>query len=73
MKIMGLNTEAFEHDMVIMARRYDPKLHEGAINIRPSRSEKYIAMTITFNASSQKQINAMYAEAHKHPDFRMAL
>jgi len=73
LKVMGTNSESFETDMVMIVRKHCPDFYEGAVTSRPSRTGKFISVTITFTATSRQQLDAIYSEAHQHPDFRMAL
>ena len=73
LKVMGMNHDSFIHDMVVLVRKHCPDLKEGAVKTRPSRTGKFVSVTITFTACSKAQLDAIYEEAHQHPDFRMAL
>ncbi|OIO69231.1 MAG: hypothetical protein CO186_12800 [Zetaproteobacteria bacterium CG_4_9_14_3_um_filter_49_83] len=73
LKVMGMNSDSFEVDMVMIVRKYCPDFFEGAVKSRPSRTGKYVSVTITFAASSREQLDHIYREAHRHPDFKMAL
>lgn len=72
-KVMGLNTTSFEHDFMQMLRRHVPDLGDVTLDKRPSRNGKYVALNITFTASSQHQLDQLYREISAHPETRMVL
>ncbi len=72
-KVMGENTPGFEAEVVMVARRHIPSLGEGAIRSRPSRNAKYLAITITFTATSREQLDALYLDFNALPAVRMVL
>jgi len=72
-KIMGTYHEAFETNMVMIARKYIPSLGEGAVQSRLSKTAKYLAITITFQAESREQLDKLYRELSAHDDVKMVL
>jgi len=59
-KAMGLATDDFDLLVVEIINRHVPRLSEGAVKIRPSREGKYISVTVSFQASSKAQLDAIY-------------
>jgi putative lipoic acid-binding regulatory protein len=59
-KAMGLATDGFDLIVVEIVNRHVPDLGEGAVKTRPSRAGKYVSVTVTFEASSKAQLDAIY-------------
>ena len=72
-KVMGLNTPAFRPAMVAVFRKHAPDLDESTIEVRSSREAKYLSLTISINAVSREQLDALYGELSDHPMVTMAL
>lgn len=72
-KVMGTNHADFEAQVVMIGRQYIPDLGEGAITSRPSRTGKYLAVTITFTATSKPQIDNLYRALNALPDVKFVL
>lgn len=72
-KVMGLNDASFEGEIVMIARRHIPDLGEGAVRSRASRNARYLAVTITFTATSREQLDALYLDLNAHPLVKMVL
>ncbi len=72
-KVMGLSTDTFESDMIVIIRKHVPQLGEGAVTTRPSKNGKYTAITVTFTAHSREQLDRLYLEVNAHPDVRMVI
>ena len=72
-KAMGINSDSFENDIVMIVRRFVPQLGEAAVRSTPSRTGKYLSVTVTFTAQSKSQINDIYRAVHAHPEVKMML
>jgi putative lipoic acid-binding regulatory protein len=72
-KVMGANHKDFESNMVVIARKHVPDLGEGAVRSKPSKTGKYLAVTITIQAQSQSQLDDLYREFSAHDDVKMVL
>jgi len=72
-KVMGMNTAAFENDFIVMLRKHVPDLGDVVLDKRPSRNGTYVALNITFTATSQEQLDILYREVTAHPETRMVL
>ena len=63
-KIMGLNTDQFHSTVIeIVTRHTDNKT---APDLRPSRDQRYVALSFSLNVSSQAQLDALYNELSGH-------
>jgi hypothetical protein len=72
-KVMGIHSETFENEVVMLARQHIPDLGEGAIHSRPSSSGKYLSVTLTFTAVSREQLDKLYLSFKDHPSVKMVL
>jgi putative lipoic acid-binding regulatory protein len=61
-KAMGKAGADFDAHVVEIVRRHVPDLAEGAVRLQPSRNGNYVSVTVTFEASSQQQLDALYRE-----------
>ncbi|GAV20971.1 hypothetical protein MMIC_P1949 [Mariprofundus micogutta] len=72
-KVMGTNTANFENEIAVISRKHVPDLSEAAIKSRPSSGGKYLAVTVTFIATSKAQIDELYRAINAHPSVKMVL
>ena len=72
-KAMGINTPDFEAEIVMIGRQHIPDLGETAIQSRPSKTGKYLSVTITFTATGRPQIDNLYRALNAHPDVKFVL
>lgn len=61
-KVVGRASEEFDSLVVSIVRQHVPDLGEGAVSTRPSSGGKYLAVTITFTATSREQLDALYED-----------
>jgi len=61
-KAMGLACDELEIAVLEIVNRHVEDLAEGALRMKPSRNGKYIAITVTINATSKEQLDAIYME-----------
>ncbi|KAF0192336.1 MAG: hypothetical protein FD165_961 [Gammaproteobacteria bacterium] len=62
LKVMGKAAADFDAYVVEIVRRHVPGLTEGAVRSQLSRNGNYVSITVTFEASSQEQLDALYRE-----------
>ncbi len=72
-KAMGLDCDDFDALIVSIVRKHVDDLPEGAVKNLPSKNGKYISVTVTFEATSKTQLDAIYQELSDHPLVLMAL
>jgi hypothetical protein len=72
-KAMGLYSNDFDMLIVGIIRKHAPDLSEGAVTTRSSRTGKYVSVTVTINATSRMQLDAIYSELSAHERVVMAL
>lgn len=72
-KALGRANESFDSYVVQIVRKHVPDIFEGAVQSRLSRAGKYVSVTVTIQASSQAQLDAIYQDLSDCPDVLMAL
>ena len=72
-KAMGRAEPGFDDLVVELVRRHYPHLGEGAVRTRASRGGKWISVTITLQAQSKTQLDAIYLDLSAHEKVLMAL
>lgn len=72
-KVMGLNTPEFRPAMIAVFRKHAPDFDDAKTEERSSREAKYVSLTMTINAVSRAQLDALYSELSDHPMVTMAL
>jgi putative lipoic acid-binding regulatory protein len=68
-----LNLADFDAVVVEIVRRHAPDLMEGAVTSRPSKGGKWVSVTITIQATSQQQLDAIYQALSDHDRVVMVL
>ena len=61
-KAMGKNCVELEAVVIEIMNRHVPDLGEGAIKMRPSSKGTYVSITITIQAQSKAQLDAIYMD-----------
>lgn len=72
-KAMGLAVHDIELIVVDIIRRHAPDTQQQAFNKRASRNGKYLSITVTVNARSRAQLDAIYQDLTDHEHVIMAL
>jgi putative lipoic acid-binding regulatory protein len=66
-KVMGLNVEGFADAMLQLAGRFDPGFDPASVELRPSRGNKYLGVTLNITATSREQLDELYRTLSTHP------
>lgn len=61
-KAMGLSCDGLEISVIEIINRHVDNLSEGALRMRPSKTGKYTAITITITAHSKQQLDNIYID-----------
>ena len=61
-KVMGKASDEFELAVLEIFKRHVPDLAEDAIKQRPSGKGNYLSITVTINATSKAQLDAIYMD-----------
>lgn len=72
-KVFGNKNDEFETTVVSIIRKHYKDLQENAISNRPSKDSKYLAITVTIQAESKAQLDAIYQELSSNPAVLMVL
>jgi len=72
-KAMGKNSPDFDSIVVAIVRQHVGDVNEGAVKTRPSKGDKYLAVTVTIEATSKRQLDAIYQGLTDCPEVLMAL
>ncbi len=72
-KIMGRREEGYAQAILEVVLRHAPDFEPDTMEMRPSRAGNYLSLTVTVNARSREQLDALYAELSGHPMVMMVL
>jgi len=72
-KAMGKNTAEFDSIVVAIVREHVEDIHEGAIKSRLSKGDKFISVTVMIEATSKRQLDAIYQGLTDCPEVIMSL
>jgi len=72
-KAMGKNSGDLELVVVDIVYRHAPDTQNHEVNVKPSKDGNYLSVTVTIEASSKKQLDAIYQDLVDHPHVLMAL
>ena len=72
-KVMGLNVDGFVHAITGIAAQFDPDFDATTVELRPSKGDKYLGVTITITATSRVQLDELYRTLGTHPMVKMVL
>lgn len=72
-KIMGARVDGFAQAVLEVVLRHAPDFDPASMEMRPSSKGNYLAVTCTFRAVSQQQVDALYIELTSHPMVKVVL
>ena len=72
-KVMGLNVDGFVHTITRIAQQFDPMFDAATVELRTSKGEKYLGITVTVTATSREQLDELYRTLSTHPMVKMVL
>jgi hypothetical protein len=70
---MGRREGGFAKAVIEIVQRHAPDFRPASLESRPSREGKYLSLTLTVNATSREQLDALYQELCDHPAVVMVL
>jgi uncharacterized protein len=73
LKVMGLNKNDYPAYVLEVGQKYIQGIDQSNIKTRLSKSEKYIAVTLTFLATNKSQIDNIYLELNASDRTYMAI
>jgi putative lipoic acid-binding regulatory protein len=72
-KVMGANVEGFVEAVVAVAQQFDPEVEAASVEVRPSRGNNYLGLTVTITATSREQLDELYRTLSTHPMVKVVL
>jgi putative lipoic acid-binding regulatory protein len=72
-KVMGDNAEGFVHAITAIAEQFDPGFDAASVELRDSKTGKYLGVTITVTATSREQLDDLYRALSGHPMVKVVL
>ncbi len=66
LKVIGRNVVELESEVLSIIERHVPEAPREQVTRRPSAGNKYLALTVTFVADSQVQLDDLYQELNRH-------
>ncbi len=72
-KVMGANGDGFVHAVTQVARQFDPNFDAATIELRASKGDKYLGITLTVWATSREQLDDLYRILSSHPMVKVVL
>jgi uncharacterized protein len=72
-KIMGHTQTGFAQAVLAVVASHAPDFDGATMEMKTSKQGKYLSVTCTINATSRKQLDALYRELCDHPMVVMVL
>ena len=72
-KVLGANVDGFVNAMTRIAAQFDPGFDAATVELRPSRGDNYLGITLTITATSREQLDELYRTLSTHPMVKMVL
>ena len=73
MKVMGRREDGFAQNVLEIVLKHAPDYHSDTMEMRSSKNGRYLSLTVTLNAKSREQLDALYSELSRHPLVLMVL
>jgi len=73
LKVIGRNVAEFEGEVLTIIQKHVPEAQRENVTRRPSAGNKYLALTVTFVADNQMQLDELYLELNRHELVLMTL
>ena len=73
LKIFGAQHPEFAQSVLEVVIKHAPDYDAASMEMRASRTAKYISLTCTIRATSRAQLDALYRELCAHPLVKMVL
>ena len=70
---MGYTQAGFAQSVVEIVRRHAPDFDAASVEMRSSKQNKYLSLTVTIRATSREQLDNLYRELCDHPQVVMVL
>src|SRR5262245_55829372 len=72
-KVLGKNQPGFGDAVVAIVRHHAPDFDPATVEMRPSKKNTYLSLTLIVRAVSREQLDALYLALNEHPMVVMVL
>lgn len=72
-KVMGRREEGYAQAILEVVMRHAPDFDPATMEMRPSKAGTYLSLTVTIDARSREQLDALYKDLSGHPMVMMVL
>jgi putative lipoic acid-binding regulatory protein len=72
-KVIGQQHPEFVDTMVRLAQEFDPDFGMHKLELRASKTDKYLGITLIVRATSRAQLDGLYGALTRHPMVKLAL
>ena len=72
-KVLGENADGFVDALTAVARQFDPEFDASTVELRPSKGNRYLGVTLTVTATSRAQLDELYRTLSTHPMVKVVL
>jgi putative lipoic acid-binding regulatory protein len=72
-KVMGSNVDGFADAILHVARSFDPGFDATTLEVRPSKGNKYLGLTVTVRVTDREQLDELYRTLSSHPMVKVVL
>lgn len=72
-KVMGRREEGYAQAILEVVLRHASDYDPATMEMRPSKAGTYLSLTVTINARSREQLDALYKDLSGHPMVTMVL
>ena len=72
-KVLGENVAGFVAAMSAVALDFDPGFDASTIELRPSKGERYLGVTLIVTATDREQLDNLYRALSSHPMVKVVL
>jgi putative lipoic acid-binding regulatory protein len=72
-KVVGRREDGYAQAITEIVLKHVPDFHPQTLEMRSSKNARYLSLTVTINARSREQLDALYTELSKHPMVMMVL
>ena len=72
-KVIGQHHPEFVDTMVRLTQDFDPEFGAHKVELRSSKTEKYLGITLIVHATSRAQLDSLYLALTGHPMVKVAL
>ena len=73
LKIFGKQQSGFAQAVLEVVTKHDPGFLASSMEMRASKTAKYVSLTCTIRATSRVQLDAVYQDLCDHPMVTMVL